>query len=83
LKKTIFLGNFPPRKCGIATFTHDLHGAVSKSTSAQCFVVAINNIDVVSLRRVYERKYATTFATVILAELLSAMKQIPLAEGIT
>lgn len=44
LKKIAFIGNYPPRKCGIATFTHDLHGAVAKSTSAQCFVIAINNI---------------------------------------
>ncbi|MEB3325080.1 MAG: hypothetical protein VKM17_07045 [Cyanobacteriota bacterium] len=27
-RKISFLGNFPPRQCGIATFTRDLHRAV-------------------------------------------------------
>jgi glycosyltransferase involved in cell wall biosynthesis len=29
LKRVAFIGNYLPRRCGIATFTHDLHRAVS------------------------------------------------------
>ena len=29
VRKISFLGNFPPRQCGIATFTRDLHQAVA------------------------------------------------------
>jgi len=29
LKRAAFIGNYLPRRCGIATFTHDLHRAVS------------------------------------------------------
>src|SRR5204863_1326661 len=29
LQRVAFIGNHLPRRCGIATFTHDLHGAVS------------------------------------------------------
>lgn len=28
LQRIAFIGNYPPRRCGIATFTHDLHLAV-------------------------------------------------------
>jgi len=29
LQRVAFIGNHLPRRCGIATFTHDLHRAVS------------------------------------------------------
>jgi hypothetical protein len=29
-RKISFLGNFPPRQCGIATFTRDIHQAVAQ-----------------------------------------------------
>ena len=29
LQRVAFIGNYLPRRCGIATFTHDLHHAVS------------------------------------------------------
>ena len=29
LQRVAFIGNHLPRRCGIATFTHDLHQAVS------------------------------------------------------
>ncbi len=29
LKRIAFIGNHLPRRCGIATFTHDLHGAIA------------------------------------------------------
>ena len=29
LQRIAFIGNHLPRRCGIATFTHDLHQAVS------------------------------------------------------
>jgi glycosyltransferase involved in cell wall biosynthesis len=44
LKKIAFVGNYPPRKCGIATFTDDLRRAVAHATHADCLVVAMNNI---------------------------------------
>src|SRR5271169_948214 len=31
LQRVAFVGNYLPRRCGIATFTHDLHRAVSKA----------------------------------------------------
>jgi glycosyltransferase involved in cell wall biosynthesis len=39
-----FLGNYPPRLCGIATFTHDLCEAVAGAAPAsRCFVGAVND----------------------------------------
>lgn len=39
-----FVGGFDPRRCGIATFTHDLCEAVSTAIpSAQCFAGAVND----------------------------------------
>lgn len=39
-----FVGDYLPRKCGIATFTHDLRGAVAKASSAECIVVPMDDI---------------------------------------
>ncbi len=40
-----FLGNYLPRKCGIATFTSDLLGAVAaRDPQNQCFAVPVNDI---------------------------------------
>jgi glycosyltransferase involved in cell wall biosynthesis len=44
LKNIAFVGNYPPRKCGIATFTDDLRRSVANTTDAKCLVVAMNNI---------------------------------------
>ncbi|MEI6535630.1 MAG: glycosyltransferase, partial [Verrucomicrobiaceae bacterium] len=39
-----FLGDYPPRLCGIATFTHDLCEAVAVATpDSNCFVGAVND----------------------------------------
>ncbi len=39
-----FLGNYVPRLCGIATFTHDLCEAVAGAVpAAQCYVGAVND----------------------------------------
>ena len=39
-----FLGDFPPRLCGIATFTKDLCDAVAAAApAAECFVAAVND----------------------------------------
>lgn len=39
-----FLGDYLPRLCGIATFTHDLAEAVASATpEAKCFVGAVND----------------------------------------
>jgi glycosyltransferase involved in cell wall biosynthesis len=39
-----FLGDYPPRLCGIATFTHDLCEAVAEGApTSQCFVGAVND----------------------------------------
>jgi glycosyltransferase involved in cell wall biosynthesis len=41
-----FLGNYLPRKCGIATFTSDLLGAVAaRHPESQCFAVPVNDVD--------------------------------------
>jgi glycosyltransferase involved in cell wall biosynthesis len=41
-----FLGDYLPRKCGIATFTSDLLGAVAaRHPTSRCFAVPVNDID--------------------------------------
>lgn len=44
-RRTIaFVGNYLPRRCGIATFTHDLHRAVSEAEpDTETFVAAMTN----------------------------------------
>lgn len=43
-QRIAFLGNYLPRLCGIATFTHDLCEAVSASVpAAQCYAGAVND----------------------------------------
>jgi glycosyltransferase involved in cell wall biosynthesis len=46
-RRTIaFLGNYLPRKCGIATFTSDLLGAVAaRHPQSRCFAVPVNDIE--------------------------------------
>ncbi len=44
LTKIAFVGDYLPRKCGIATFTHDLRGAVASVSEAQCVVVPVDDI---------------------------------------
>ena len=44
LSKVAFIGNYLPRKCGIATFTYDLRRALTHQGSGpECFVVAVND----------------------------------------
>src|SRR6266571_4467334 len=44
LQRVAFIGNHLPRRCGIATFTHDLHRAVSTSHQhLETCVVAMTN----------------------------------------
>ena len=46
LRRIAFIGNHLPRRCGIATFTHDLHRAVSASRpDLETSVVAITDPD--------------------------------------
>lgn len=46
LAKVAFLGDYLPRKCGIATFTTDLRSAVAREYPAvQCPVVAVNDLE--------------------------------------
>ena len=41
-----FLGDYLPRKCGIATFTSDLLGAVAaRHPQSRCFAVPVNDIE--------------------------------------
>src|ERR1019366_7088525 len=41
-----FLGNYLPRKCGIATFTSDLLGAVAaRHPQSRCFAAPVNDIE--------------------------------------
>src|SRR5512135_1692205 len=45
IRKIAFLGDYLPRKCGIATFTSDLLSAVAeKYQSSQCFAVPVNDV---------------------------------------
>ena len=42
-----FIGNYLPRKCGIATFTSDLLAAVaSEHPASECFSVSMNDVKV-------------------------------------
>lgn len=45
VQKIAFVGDHPPRKCGIATFTSDLLEAVANAhPRSQCFSVSVNDI---------------------------------------
>src|SRR5688572_15464757 len=46
LRRVALIGNFPPRRCGIATFTSDLRDAIlSADPTIVCDVVALNDPD--------------------------------------
>ncbi len=43
-RRIAFLGDYVPRRCGIATFTHNLCEAVTaQATDAKCIVIAVND----------------------------------------
>ena len=43
LKRVAFVGNSLPRRCGIATFTTDLHRCVQSFTQIETCIVAMND----------------------------------------
>jgi glycosyltransferase involved in cell wall biosynthesis len=44
IRKIAFVGDYLPRKCGIATFTHDMCASVAGHfPDTECFVVPVNN----------------------------------------
>jgi glycosyltransferase involved in cell wall biosynthesis len=46
IHKVAFVGDYLPRKCGIATFTHDLRNAVAgQYPSIDCIVVPVDDIE--------------------------------------
>jgi glycosyltransferase involved in cell wall biosynthesis len=45
IRRVAFVGDYLPRKCGIATFTSDLLGAVAAEPQTQCFAVPVNDIE--------------------------------------
>src|SRR5438874_5519792 len=46
IRKIAFLGDYLPRKCGIATFTSDLLAAVATEfPENHCFAVPVNDIE--------------------------------------
>ncbi len=46
VRTVAFLGDYLPRKCGIATFTADLLGAVAaRHPQGRCFAVPVNDVD--------------------------------------
>jgi glycosyltransferase involved in cell wall biosynthesis len=45
IKNIVFIGNYPPRRCGIATFTSDLcENFAQKNPKINCEVMAVNDI---------------------------------------
>src|SRR5256885_10882895 len=46
LRKIAFVGDYLPRKCGIATFTSDLLAAVAtEHPQSECFAVPVNDLE--------------------------------------
>ncbi len=46
IHKIAFVGNYLPRKCGIATFTSDMYASIKdRYPEADCFVVPVNDRD--------------------------------------
>src|SRR6516164_1988944 len=46
IRKVAFIGDYLPRKCGIATFTCDLLEAVAtQHAEGECFAVPVNDVD--------------------------------------
>ncbi len=46
IRKIAFIGNYLPRKCGIATFTTDVRTSVADAfPKVECFAVPVNDID--------------------------------------
>lgn len=44
IRKIAFVGDYLPRKCGIATFTHDMyHSLAGRFPDAECIVVPVND----------------------------------------
>tara|TARA_R110002049_G_scaffold4601_5_gene32284 strand:+ start:403077 stop:405392 length:2316 start_codon:yes stop_codon:yes gene_type:complete len=43
-KRIAFVGDYLPRKCGIATFTHDLRNGIEKASAAECIVVPVDDV---------------------------------------
>ncbi len=44
IRKIAFVGDYLPRKCGIATFTHDMYASVAaRALDSDCFVVPVND----------------------------------------
>ncbi len=44
IRKIAFVGDYLPRKCGIATFTHDMYASIAgRFPEAECFVVPVND----------------------------------------
>ena len=44
IRKIAFVGDYLPRNCGIATFTHDMRASLAaRLPDAECFVVPVND----------------------------------------
>ncbi len=57
MPSVLFLSSFPPRECGIATFTSDLVGAIDREEGSKSDVIAVNEPGG-DLRRYPARVYA-------------------------
>src|SRR5271170_6991878 len=45
LKTLAIVGSYPPRKCGIATFSQDLHDAMVRGTDIRALVLAMDDTE--------------------------------------
>lgn len=43
IQKIVLLGNYPPRQCGIATFTADTYRAITEGGNVECFVFNVSD----------------------------------------
>ena len=78
--KNVYIGTYPPRECGIGTFTNDLYNAITGANENdeqnESFVVAINDFD---QNYAYPQEVKLTINQESQKDYLSAVKYINLS----